>query len=486
MIRGVEIRYLMQKTEYFRKAPELLLQFILYKLIADQGEALPIKAILAEDSVQAVLEKISDEFRRLNQVPAYRDLFVQVSPLQLELDINGSERTEGNFSLEQSTSLFSPEIINPGFLKRIDQMDFTDYSPTDWASVCDWVLTMSDLQISRRRTPLSFTLSLERLIVGLALMDKRKQEVSIYDPNMDLGNLLALAFNEQNKLNGHQKNAYSYLLMRFNLLAHGIPEDQYQIQLGDPIENDWQTDQKTPVKFDVVVSNLSKGESWSGNKKLADDYRFKHYTLPPKSMAEYMYILHGLAHLKDDGVMVVCLPAGALYRVGLEEKLRKELVEQHVIDSLIAVPARYTTQTRGNSVVMILKKQQRKERTGIYMLDVNDQVLYDRHIVPGVPGLRQIVDNYNNRAIVPGRSALASWDAIAANDYNLTILKYIMGRKPQTDEEQIEYQMSDYTREEQKLRDGEGRLRQLMRKLDSEKYRQMTHNKRPRIEKNKD
>lgn len=483
MISDVEIRYLMQKTEYFRKTPELLLQFILYKLIADQGEALPIKTILAEDSVQAELEKISDEFRRLNQVPAYRDLFVQVIPLQLELDANDSKRTEDSFSLEQSTSLFSPEIINPNFLKWLDQLDFTDYSPTDWSEVYDWVVTLSDLQISRSRMPLSSTLLLEQLIVALALMDKQKQEVSIYDPNMDLGNLLASAFNKKNKLNGHQKKAYSYLLMRFNLLANGIPEDQCQIQFGDPIENDWRTDQATPIKFDVVVSNLSKGESWSGNKELADDYRFKHYTLPPKSMAEYMYILHGLAHLKDDGVMVVCLPAGALYRVGLEEKLRKEIVEQHVIDSLIAVPTRYATQSRGNSVIMILRKQHCNERTGIYMLDINDQIHYDRNIVQG---LQQIVGNYYNRAIVPGRSSVASWDAIAANDYNLTILKYVMSRTPQTAEEQIEYQMSAYLREERKLHEGETKLHRLMKGLDSDRYGQMLHEEWQRIDKIKE
>lgn len=109
------IQNLMRKTEYFRQNPELLLQFILYKLIADQGEALPLKTILAEGSVQVALGKISNEFRRLNQVPAYRDLFIQGIPLQLELEIYDKGQATGSFSLARSTSLFSSEIIKTDF-----------------------------------------------------------------------------------------------------------------------------------------------------------------------------------------------------------------------------------------------------------------------------------------------------------------------------------------------------------------------------------
>ena len=126
------IQNLMRKTEYFRQNPELLLQFILYKLIADQGEALPLKTILAEGSVQVALEKISNEFRRLNQVPAYRDLFIQGIPLQLELEIYDKGQATGSFSLARSTSLFSSEIIKTDFLKQLDQLDLTGFSPASW------------------------------------------------------------------------------------------------------------------------------------------------------------------------------------------------------------------------------------------------------------------------------------------------------------------------------------------------------------------
>ena len=68
----------------------------------------------------------------------------------------------------------------------------------------------------------------------------------------------------------------------------------------------------------------------------------------------------------------------------------------------------------------------------------------------------------------------------------MTILKYVMNQIPQTEKDQIEYQMSAYLREEQKLHEGEMKLRHLMRELDSDKYRQMIHKDKPLIKKTKD
>ena len=192
------IQNLMRKIEYFRQNPELLLQFILYKLIADQGEALPLKTILAEDSVQVALEKISNEFRRLNQVPAYRDLFIQGIPLQLELEIYDKGQATGSFSLARSTSLFSSEIIKTDFLKQLDQLDLTGFSPTSWSYIYELVVEDSTLRIlQRERDRFRPILRTNHTILELALMDKKGHELSIYDPNMGLGDLLILAFEKK-------------------------------------------------------------------------------------------------------------------------------------------------------------------------------------------------------------------------------------------------------------------------------------------------
>ncbi|MCD5493932.1 SAM-dependent methyltransferase [Lactobacillus delbrueckii subsp. lactis] len=50
--------------------------------------------------------------------------------------------------------------------------------------------------------------------------------------------------------------------------------------------------------------------------------------LPPKSKADYAYVLRGLQHLSEDGTMAVMLPTGALFRSAAEREIRKYLSEK--------------------------------------------------------------------------------------------------------------------------------------------------------------
>lgn len=480
MVYRLQIRKWMRENKYFQKTPELLLQFIFYKLITDKGDALSLEEILTEENIEAKLEKIDSEFKRLNNLPDYRGFFTPITDRHQQIRLIFWDKPEVPLSV-------LPEVITDDFLTELNRLELKRFSPNDWGRIYDSVIDMYNWLQRGKPNSFDHPSPIYYLMARLALFGREDHELSIYDPNMGVGNLLTKSFNQKNQLNGHNTEAYSDLLIQFNFLAHGISENNYQIQLGDPLMQDWHSKKDVPEKFDVVISDLSNGESWSGDKKLAEDYRFKDYPLPPKSMAEYMYILHGLAHLKEDGIMVICLPAGALYRIGLEEQLRKKLVEQHLIESILAVPAKFTNQPRKSSVVMILSKKRSKERTGIYMLDIDDELPYSQYShFPRIHRFAKIFKSYIQQESIPGWSTVASWEAIAANDYNLTILKYVMSKKPQTDEEKIEYQMSAYARATLEVREGESSLHQLMRNLDEEKYLQMTHNKRLRIEKNKD
>lgn len=78
---------------------------------------------------------------------------------------------------------------------------------------------------------------------------------------------------------------------------------------------------------------------WSAAKGFLDDQRFAGYgVLPPKSKADMAFLLHGYYHLKTDGVMVIVLPHGPLFRGGAEGKIRKKLLENGSIDGVIGLP----------------------------------------------------------------------------------------------------------------------------------------------------
>ena len=67
--------------------------------------------------------------------------------------------------------------------------------------------------------------------------------------------------------------------------------------------------------------------------------RFKNHGLPPKSAADFTFLLHGFHFLKDEGVMAIILPHGVLFRGGAEERIRTKLLKDGHIDTVIGLPA---------------------------------------------------------------------------------------------------------------------------------------------------
>lgn len=85
-------------------------------------------------------------------------------------------------------------------------------------------------------------------------------------------------------------------------------------------------------KFDVIISNPPYSQNWSP-VSLIDELK-----APPKSKADYAFIIRGLENLSDDGVMVMVLPHGVLFRGNAEGEIRKWLLEKGYIEAVIGLP----------------------------------------------------------------------------------------------------------------------------------------------------
>ena len=84
--------------------------------------------------------------------------------------------------------------------------------------------------------------------------------------------------------------------------------------------------------------------------------RFKNYGLAPKSAADFAFLLHGFHFLKDEGVMAIILPHGVLFRGGAEEKIRRKLLDDGHIDTVIGLPANLFYSTGIPVCILVLKK----------------------------------------------------------------------------------------------------------------------------------
>jgi type I restriction system adenine methylase HsdM len=154
---------------------------------------------------------------------------------------------------------------------------------------------------------------------------------------------------------GQEKNITTYNLARMNMLLHGVKDSEFEIYHGDTLTNDWDMLRETnPAKkpyFDAVVANPPFSYRWDPNEALGEDVRFKNYGLAPKSAADFAFLLHGFHYLKDDGVMAIILPHGVLFRGGAEAKIRRKLLDDGHIDTVIGLPANlfYSTGIRSAS-----------------------------------------------------------------------------------------------------------------------------------------
>ena len=260
---------------------------------------------------------------------------------------------------------------------------------------------------------------------------------SIYDPAVGSGSLLLtvkqhLSQQAQKELMyyGQEKNTATYNLTRMNLLLHGVRPEKMTVRNADTLAQDWPEDPERPneaCQFDAVVMNPPYSlKNWNSEGLTLSDPRFSFVgAMPPDSMGDYAFLLHGLYHLGQQGTMAVVLPHGVLFRGDAEGVIRKRLIEKNYIDAVIGLPNNLFSNTPIPVCVVILKKN-RLLGEPIVMIDASryfvkigkQNVLQDKDIA-------RIVETYTGRVESENYSHLASLEEIKKNDYNLNIPRYV-------------------------------------------------------------
>lgn len=237
-----------------------------------------------------------------------------------------------------------------------------------------------------------------------------------------------LGANGIGKIYGQEKNITTYNLARMNMLLHGVKDSEFEIHHGDSLLNDWEIlNEMNPAKkleFDAVVANPPFSYRWEPTEALGEDFRFKNYGLAPKSAADFAFLLHGFHFLGPEGTMAIILPHGVLFRGGAEERIRRKLLEDGNIDTVIGLPANLFFSTGIPVCILVLKKCKKPDDVLFinaaehFEKDKRQNRLTDEHI-------EKIVETYQNRSVEPRYSKRVTMDEIAKNDFNLNISRYI-------------------------------------------------------------
>ena len=269
---------------------------------------------------------------------------------------------------------------------------------------------------------------------------KRTYLVSVMDFACGSGSLLLnmrrrMGSHGIGKIYGQEKNITTYNLARMNMLLHGVKDTEFEIYHGDTLTNDWQMLREiNPAKkpyFDAVVANPPFSYRWNPSEAMGEDMRFKNYGLAPKSAADFSFLLHGFHYLKDDGVMAIILPHGVLFRGGAEAKIRRKLLDDGNIDTVIGLPANLFYSTGIPVCILVLKKCRKPDD----VLFINASEHFEkgkRQNYLSSKHIEKIVGTYQERPESVERYARrVEMNEIEANDYNLNISRYVSTAKPE-------------------------------------------------------
>jgi type I restriction enzyme M protein len=243
---------------------------------------------------------------------------------------------------------------------------------------------------------------------------------------------------------GQEYTATTYKLAKMNLAIRGIAAN-----LGDVAADTFGRDQHPDLKADYIMANPPFNQKdWRASDELVDDPRWRGYDVPPTSNANYAWILNMVSKLSVNGVAGFILANGALSGGGDEYKIRRKLIENDVIESIVILPQNmfYTTNI---SVTLWILNKNKKERTvtlpdetrkyrnrenEILFLDLREKgIPFEKKFTQfSEENIFEITQTYHNWQTdlnkytnVAEFSYAASIDDVIAKDFSLVPSKYI-------------------------------------------------------------
>ena len=276
---------------------------------------------------------------------------------------------------------------------------------------------------------------------------------------------------------GQEYTNTTYKLAKMNLAIRGI-----SCNLGKLATDTFSKDQHKSLKADFIMANPPFNQkAWRGEKELTDDPRWVGYPTPPTSNANYAWILNIASKLSTNGVAGFLLANGALSGDGTELSIRKQLIENHVVEAIVILPRSMFYSTDISVTLWILnnnKKARSVEQNGklVKYRNRQDEVLFvdlrqwgepfeKKYIQFNSEHIRAIADSYHHwqregheesYKDVPEYCYSAKLSEIRDNNYSLVPSKYIefVNRDEQVDYNEkmmsLQTELAELLREEEK------------------------------------
>ena len=422
--------FLKRLSDAFEEAQEGVIKYYL-----DKGKTQEQAEALAEDK---------DEYDKTFYVPEkgrWENLKDLKHDIGAELNIATEAIEEHNPTLEGvlvSIDFNIKNKLNDGKLRdllshyskfRLRNEDFENNETLGYAfdSLIRFFADSEGKRGGEHYTPKEITKLLVRLANPIAGM-------SFYDPTCGSGGILIEAHNHYVKqgndkkairLIGQEINQNIFRTSKLNMIAHGIVN--FYIRSGNTLTNPQHLRDGSIEKFDRIAASPPFGLSnWGYDQAINDPYKRFPYGVPPKTTGDFAFIEHMIASLKDDGVICTVVSNGVLFRGGIEREIRKGIIEEDLVESVISLPPFLYPGTGIPVSILILNKDKGEANKGkVLFIDASHDCEHGRN--------KNTLRDTDIQRIVTCRDKFKSdlpyankvdIKEIVANDYSLIVKRY--------------------------------------------------------------
>lgn len=275
----------------------------------------------------------------------------------------------------------------------------------------------------------------ERVIIQILKPHKKDH---IYDPTVGSGGFLLEAYHylkekEGEKiartlyLYGQEINIGTFAIAKINMFLHGL--DAADIQRGDTLANPQFLNPNGTLKtFDICVANPPYSISDWEMEMFKERYgRVDGYEMPPKSNADYAFVLHIIKSMNSNSRAGVVLPHGVLFRGGAEGRIREQIIKNDLLEAVIALPSKLFYGTGIPAAILIFNKNKTEDhKNRVFIIDAEKDFSEGKNQNSlRVQDITKIVKAYDNYRDVENYARVVNLKEIEKNEYNLSAQRYI-------------------------------------------------------------
>ncbi len=357
------------------------------------------------------------------------------------LGTDSEDTLKGLFDdLDVNSAKLGPTVAkrNEKLVKLLDAIgdlnlgtEFTEHTIDAFGDAYEYLMQMYASSAGKSGGEYYTPQEVSELLAGITVAGKTSVN-KVYDPACGSGSLLLKFAKVLGRDNvrlgffGQEINLTTYNLARINMFLHDINYEHFDIAHGDTLIDPAHWDDEP---FEAIVSNPPYSIKWEGdaNPLLINDPRYSPAgVLAPKSKADLAFTMHMLSWLAENGTAAIVEFPGVLYRGGAEKKIRKYLIDNNYVDTVIQLPPDLFFGTTIATCILVLKKS--KKTNDVLFIDASAEFVRggNKNKLTEM-NQQKILDAFTTREDVEHFAKVVPNTEIAERDYLISVSSYVDG-----------------------------------------------------------